>query len=149
MTYSAYELLWFFLIYSFLGWCAGVAAEALRKRAFINTGFLTLPFCPVYGVGAVVFSIFLPELRGSLFFLFLEGAVISAFLTFVTGFLLERIFRRKWWDFTQSRFQFEGYISVPLLAVWGLSAGCTPRPEGPTPPAEGTRYSPRTESGSG
>ena len=59
MAYSLYQLLWFFLLYSFLGWCAGVAAAALRKHAFINTGFLNLPLCPIYGAAAVLFSIFL------------------------------------------------------------------------------------------
>lgn len=119
MTYSFYALFWFFFIYSFLGWCAGVVAAALRKHAFINTGFLNLPLCPIYGVSAVAFSIFPPELEGNLFFLFLGGALLSAFLIFITGFLLERIFHRKWWDFTRYRFQFEGYISIPLLALWG------------------------------
>ena len=122
MTYSLYQLLWLFLLYSLLGWCAGVVASSLRKHAFINTGFLNLPLCPIYGTAAVLFSIFLPELAQNLFFLFLGGAVLSAFLIFVTGFLLERIFHRKWWDFTQHRFQFEGYISVPLLALWGALA---------------------------
>lgn len=122
MYNTLYELLWFFLIYSFAGWCAGVVVAALRKHTFVNTGFLTLPLCPIYGVAAVIFSIFLPELRDRLFFLFLAGAVLSAFLAFVTGFLLERIFHRKWWDYTRYRFQFEGYITLPHLIVWGLLA---------------------------
>ena len=62
MTYSLYQLLWLFLLYSLLGWCAGVVASSLRKHAFINTGFLNLPLCPIYGTAAVLFSIFLPEL---------------------------------------------------------------------------------------
>ena len=122
MNASIYLLLWSFLIWSFLGWCAGVAVASLRRRTFVNTGFLDLPLCPVYGTAAVLFSIFLSDLKDHLFFLFLGGAVIAACLTFFTGFLLERIFRRKWWDFTRRRFQFEGYISVPLLALWGLLA---------------------------
>ncbi|HIY21138.1 MAG TPA: putative ABC transporter permease [Candidatus Flavonifractor merdigallinarum] len=122
MYNTLYELLWFFLLYSFAGWCAGVIVAALRKHTFVNTGFLTLPFCPIYGVAAVVFSIFLPELRDRLFFLFLAGAVLSAFLVFVTGFVLERIFHRKWWDYTRYRFQFEGYITLPHLIIWGLLA---------------------------
>ena len=122
MYNTLYELLWFFLLYSFAGWCAGVVVAALRKHTFVNTGFLTLPLCPIYGVAAVIFSIFLPELRDRLFFLFLAGAVLSAFLAFVTGFLLERIFHRKWWDYTRYRFQFEGYITLPHLIVWGLLA---------------------------
>lgn len=122
MEYTFYEILWFFVIYSIVGWCGGVAVAAFRKKAFVNTGFLNAPFCPIYGFGAVAFSFFLPELNHRLFFLFLGGMIIAAFLTFVTGFLLERIYHRRWWDFTKSRFQFEGYISFPYLAAFGLSA---------------------------
>ena len=122
MLYTLDQLLWLFFLYSFLGWCAGVIASAVRKHAFINTGFLGLPFCPVSGIGAVLFAIFLPELKGRLFFLFLGGMVISFLLTFVTGYLLERLFHRRWWDFTSRRFQFEGYISIPLLLLWGALA---------------------------
>ena len=122
MAYSIYHLLWFFFVYSILGWCAGVAYAAVRRKTFVNTGFLSLPLCPVYGVAAVLFSIFLPELRESLFFLFAGGAVIAFLLTFITGHLLERIFHRRWWDFSARRFQFDGYVSFPLLAVWGALA---------------------------
>ena len=122
MYHTLYELLWFFLLYSFAGWCAGVVVAALRKHTFVNTGFLNLPFCPIYGVAAVAFSLFLPELKDRIFFLFVAGAVLSAFLVIVTGVLLERIFHRKWWDYTRYRFQFEGFITIPHLIVWGLLA---------------------------
>lgn len=122
MEFTFYQLLWFFILYSLIGWCAGVVIAAFRNKSFVNTGFLNAPLCPVYGFGALTFSIFLTELHHHLFFLFLGGMIISAFLTFLTGFFLERIFHRRWWDFTKSRFQFEGYISFPYAAVCGLAA---------------------------
>lgn len=122
MTYSLYQLLWFFLLYSFIGWCAGVIVSALRKKAFVNTGFLNAPLCPVYGFGAVFCTIFLTELNHRLFFLFVGGAIIAAFITFLTGFILEKIFHRRWWDFSGSRLQFEGYINLPYVAACGLAA---------------------------
>lgn len=122
MPYSFYQLAWFFILYSFAGWCAGVAVAALRKKKFINTGFLNAPLCPVYGVGAVSCTIFLTELSHRLFFLFVGGIIISAAVTFVTGFLLERILHMRWWDFTKRRFQFEGYISFPYAVACGLAA---------------------------
>ena len=122
MPYSFYQLAWFFILYSFAGWCAGVAIAALRNKKFINTGFLNAPLCPVYGIGAVFNTIVLSELQHRLFFLFLGGIIISAAVTFMTGFLLERIFHMRWWDFTKHRFQFEGYISVPYAVACGLAA---------------------------
>lgn len=67
LVYTFYELCWFFLIYSFAGWCAGVVANAVRNRKFVNTGFMNMPFCLSYGVCAVLCCIFLPELRHRFF----------------------------------------------------------------------------------
>ncbi len=98
MEYTFYELGWFFFIYSFAGWCQGVALAAVRRRTFVNAGVLNLPLCPIYGVIAVCFSIFLPDLKEHFVFLFIGGMVICAVLTALTGVILERIFRRKWWE---------------------------------------------------
>lgn len=122
MEYSYYELLWLFLLYALLGWCAGVIVAAVKRRKFINTGVLNLPVCPVYGVSAVAYSVLLGELRDSPVFLFIGGMVISSFLVFVTGQVLERIFHRKWWDYSKFRIGFNGYITVPLLLIFGVSA---------------------------
>ena len=122
MGNTYYELAWFFFLYSFLGWCTGVAVGAVKRKTFANRGLLNLPFCPAYGITAVSFSIFLFELRDNIFFLFLGGMVLSAFWIIVTGFVLERIFRKKWWDFSQYRFQFEGYLTVGILLVCGAAA---------------------------
>ena len=51
MEYSAYQLLWLFLCYAFLGWLCETALAAVRKRRLLNRGFLNVPFSPVYGLG--------------------------------------------------------------------------------------------------
>lgn len=122
MEYSYYELLWFFVIYSFVGWIIGTSAAALRKKKFVDVGFFYGPWCPAYGVGGVIFAVFLQELRNELFFLFLGGAVLAFIVTLATGLILEKIFHKKWWDFSRKRFQFGGYVNVPYTAVWGLAA---------------------------
>ena len=99
MYYTWDDLFWLFVIYSFLGWCAGVIANALRRKRFINTGFFNLPLCPIYGFIGIGYSIFLPELKHRFFFLFLGGAVVALLVIVVTGALLEHVFNRKWWDY--------------------------------------------------
>lgn len=64
MDYTVYQLLWLFLFYSFLGWLAETVLAALKRRRLLNRGFLSAPFSPTYGLGALLFAIFLPELRG-------------------------------------------------------------------------------------
>ncbi len=122
LEYSYYELMWLFLIYSLLGWCTGVAVAAVKRKKFINTGVLNLPVCPVYGISAVAYTIFLSELKEYPLFLFLGGMVLSAVLTVITGIVLQQIFHREWWDYSKYRVGFHGYITVPLLLLFGAAA---------------------------
>ncbi len=122
MQYTCYELLWLFFAYSVLGWGTSVATAAVKRRKFINPGVLNLPVCPVFGVGAVSFCIFLPEVMDAPFFLAIGGTVLAGFLTVVTGGVLEHIFHRKWWDNSDRRFRFGGYITAPLLVGYGAAS---------------------------
>ena len=54
MTYTIYELLCFFVIYSVLGWCLEVCFCTINTGQFVNRGFLNGPVCPIYGFGMVI-----------------------------------------------------------------------------------------------
>lgn len=122
MAYSFYELVWFFFLYSFAGWCGEVCVAAAARKKFINRGFVNSPCCPIYGIGAVTFAVFLPELRSSFFFLFLGGVILASLTELFTGMLLEKIFRKKWWDYSGHKFNFEGYICLQYSLLWGVLA---------------------------
>lgn len=114
--------MWFFLIYSVLGWGIGTAAAAIRKRRFIDVGFLYGPWCPAYGVGGVAFAVLLSELRNNIPFLFLGGMIVAFLVTYTTGGMLEYVFHRKWWDYSRKRFQFGGHVNLPYVIIWGVAA---------------------------
>ncbi len=122
MTYSLSQLAWFSLIYSILGWCISVAFCAVKKHSFVNPGFLNLPVSPIYGIGAVLSTVFLSELTHHPLFFILGSCVLSGILVITTGVALERILHRRWWDFSDHKFHFHGYISLPLLLVLGVGA---------------------------
>ena len=122
MTYSLSQLAWFFLIYSILGWCISVAFCAIKKHSFVNPGFLNLPVSPIYGIGAVLSTVFLSELTHCPLFFILGSCVLSGILVITTGVALERMLHRRWWDFSDHKFHFHGYISLPLLLVLGVGA---------------------------
>lgn len=122
MEYTVYQLAFFFFIYSFAGWCIEVCCAAIQKRKFVNRGFVNSPFCPIYGSGAVLFAVFLPELREDPFFLFLAGAILASILEFSTGALLEKLFHRKWWDYSNIKWNYEGYVCLPFSLIWGACA---------------------------
>lgn len=122
MVISFYELCWFYFIYSFIGWCGEVCVAAIQRRKFVNRGFMSGPLCPIYGTGAAAFAVFLPELKGNIFFLFLGGVILASFIEFATGALMEKVFHKKWWDYSKIRFNLEGYICLRYSVLWGILA---------------------------
>ena len=119
-SYNVYQLLWIFFVYSFIGWCGEAAMAAVHRHKFVNRGFVSGPICPVYGAGAAAVAVFLPELKGQLFFLFLGGMIVTTFVEYLTGRILELIFHRKWWDYSDQRFNLDGYVCRKNSVVWGI-----------------------------
>ena len=119
-SYHVYQLLWIFFVYSLIGWCGEAAMAAVRRHKFVNRGFVSGPLCPVYGAGAAAVAVFLPELHDRLFFLFLGGMIVTTFVEYLTGRLLELIFHRKWWDYSDEKFNLDGYVCLKNSAIWGL-----------------------------
>ena len=116
-----YPLLWLFFIYAFLGWCTEVSYAALKSGRFVNRGFLNGPVCPVYGCGAVIVLWVLEPLRGNLLLLFLGSVALTSLLEWLTGFVLERLFHQRWWDYSQEPFNLNGYICLRFSIAWGLA----------------------------
>lgn len=119
MTISWLSLFWLFFFYSFIGWCIEVCSAAVQHRKFVNRGFVAGPLCPIYGFGAMLFEIFLPELTEYPFFLFLGGFVLSSLLEYSTGMFFEKVYRKKLWDYSRFRYNVGGYICLPFSLLWG------------------------------
>lgn len=122
MVQTIFELLWYFFIYSFIGWCAEIAYAAIKHRKFMNRGFLNGPLCPVYGVGMVLILLFFGSLKGNFVFLALGCSVMAAVVEFFTGALMEKVFRCKWWDYSGYKHNIGGYICPQFSLLWGIGA---------------------------
>ena len=122
MPENLYQTVWIFLIYAFLGWCAEVAFAAVHKGKFVNRGFLNGPVCPIYGVGMLIVVTLLWNLRDNLILLFLGSAALTTALEFATGWVLEKFFHDKWWDYSDKPFNVKGYICLEFTILWGLAA---------------------------
>lgn len=123
MPQNFYELVWIFIIYAFIGWCTEVSYAALDTGRFVNRGFLNGPYCPIYGCGVVIVVAVLTPLKENLFILFVGSLLLTSALEFVTGFLLEKVFHNKWWDYSDKPFNIKGYVCLKFSIYWGLA--CT------------------------
>lgn len=111
----------YFFIYAFLGWCTEVIYAGFRQRRFVNRGFLNGPVCPIYGFGAVSVIAALSPYRRQLLLLFVLSFLIATLLEGATGFVLDRLFHHKWWDYSDKPFNIGGYVCLRFSVLWGLA----------------------------
>lgn len=116
-----YNLLWYFVIYAFLGWCSEVIFAAFKHRKFVNRGFLNGAFCPIYGFGVVFVVLCLTPLKFNFILLFIGSVILTSALELITGFLMEKIFNQRWWDYSGRKFNIKGYICLEFSILWGLA----------------------------
>lgn len=118
MIYNTYELIWLFLIYSFLGWMLETILAATEQRRFVNRGLINGPLCTIYGVPIVILTIFGQEL--TLFWLFLGAMIVATVTEWISGHMIERFYHERWWDYSNVKWNLDGYICLPASLVWGV-----------------------------
>ena len=109
-----------FIIYAFVGWSIEVIRQLMEKNKFVNRGFLIGPYCPIYGYGALAITILLRKYINEWFVLFVMAILTCGILEYFTSFLMEKIFKARWWDYSNRKFNINGRICLENLALFGL-----------------------------
>lgn len=124
---SFYDLMLFFTIYSFLGWILETVHASIVQRKIVNRGFLTGFVCPIYGFGAVLAyqcsklgSVVFKNYLFSLIINIVISIILVTILEYITGFILEKLFNCKWWDYSDNYLNLHGYICLKFSLLWGL-----------------------------
>ena len=126
---TLYQILWYFLIYSFAGWCVEVVFHAMKAHRLVNRGFLNGPVCPVYGFGVVlVFAavhLIVDRSGGtlqdvSIIMLYPIGVLLTTAVELLGGFMLDKAFHARWWNYSSEKYNFRGYICLKFSLIWGL-----------------------------
>ena len=130
-------MLCFFAIYSVIGWIIEVAYHAVTMGKVINRGFLNGPLCPVYGSGVLMVFAVLGLFGGdvetmSAWILFGVGIVFATLVEFIAGFLLDKLFHARWWDYRDRKFNLNGYICLQFSLIWGMAIAFVLRVVHPT-----------------
>jgi uncharacterized membrane protein len=118
---SVYQVLFLFLIYAFLGWCVEVSFVAVTSGRVVNRGFLNGPVCPIYGVGMVGVLLLLEPVQDNLLLLFLGGMLLCTLVELIGGWVLEKVFHTRWWDYSNQPFNLGGYVCLGFSIMWGLA----------------------------
>lgn len=113
--------LFLFFLYSTGGWLIETVYRTATDRRITNPGFLTGPYVPIYGFGAMLIIaisniIFTENIfaRIGLYFVFMTA------IEFITGELLYLIYKKRYWDYSGYRFNFRGILCLRFSIYWTL-----------------------------
>jgi len=118
--YSLMQWLLFFYVYCLFGWCFESTYVSLKQKKFVNRGFLTGPFLPIYGSGAIVVLFTTLPVGSWPVLVYLVGMLSATVLEYITGVLMEAIFKVRYWDYSYQKFNYKGHICLSSSIAWGF-----------------------------
>lgn len=121
------EVLYLFMMFSIVGWLWETPFVSIRTKQFVNRGFLRGPYIPIYGFAVVTIilsmSIF-DSLDSSNVFvhilMMIYMGLVTAVWEFVTSYVLEKIFKTRWWDYSDHKYNLQGRISLYVTVFFGI-----------------------------
>lgn len=117
---SIYTAILLFLIWAFLGWGIEVCFHTLKMGVYSDRGFLSMPSCPIYGFGVLIITVVLRPVAHSALLVFILSAVICTLFELAVGVAMRKLFHNVWWDYTDEKFNFHGYICLKVSIEWGV-----------------------------
>lgn len=130
-SYKINTILFLFFAASFAGFLWEVLIFLIKDGEFCNRGFFYGPWLPVYGAGAVLIFVLLYPKRKHPLLCFFYSACIGAVVELFTGWLLDTLFGKRYWDYTGQFLSIRGYIclySVLGFALAGAFFTCLAAP---------------------
>ncbi|MGI6746470.1 MAG: hypothetical protein BWY46_01178 [Firmicutes bacterium ADurb.Bin300] len=122
-----FELVFYFFIYSAVGWLIESIYCSVAAKKWINRGFLKGPICPIYGTGAIVMMVFIAPYSNytdkwylNTLIIFGLGMVLCDIVEFITSVVMEKLFNARWWDYSGKKFNIQGRICLLHTIYWGL-----------------------------
>ena len=114
------KLFYLFITYAILGWLMEVAIVSFHKKKWTSRGFLIGPWCPIYGWGAIFITILLRKYYNDIWSLFVNSFILGSVLEYLTSYIMEKIFKARWWDYSNHKFNLNVRISLTTSLGFGV-----------------------------
>lgn len=118
--YTVIEWLFFFYFYCFFGWIFESTYVSVKSRHFVNRGFMRGPFLPIYGSGAIMMLVASMPFQDNIILTYFAGCLGATILEFVTGMTMEALFKVRYWDYSNQKFNYKGHICLSSTVAWGF-----------------------------
>lgn len=117
-----YKLVLIFMIGSFIGYIVEMLYCYLKHGRFESRkGVIYGPFSPVYGFGAIVFTILLYKLEHfNAFIIFIVSAVVGAIFEYICSFVQEKTVGTISWQYNKTPLNLGGRTSGLYALYWGV-----------------------------
>ena len=109
-----------FIFYSFIGWLIEVIGAAYNTKKFVDRGFLIGPYCPIYGFSGLFIILTLERYINDPVVLFIIIVVVASIIEYTTSYLMEKIFKARWWDYYHMTFNINGRICLEFSVLFGV-----------------------------
>lgn len=119
-SYSIVQWLFFFYLYCFFGWCFESTYVSVKSRKLVNRGFMRGPFLPLYGSGAIMMLVVSAPFQDNLLLTYIAGVIGATALEYVTGVMMEALFKVRYWDYSNQPFNYKGHICLSSSVAWGF-----------------------------
>lgn len=117
--YNIIQWVFFFYFYCFFGWVFESCVVSVKNRKFVNRGFMRGPFLPLYGSGAIMMLVVSMPFQEHLLLVYLSGCIGATILEYITGVTMEALFKVRYWDYSDQKFNFQGQICLSSSLAWG------------------------------
>ena len=118
--YSVIQWLFFFYFYCFVGWCIESTYVSIHQKRLVNRGFMRGPFLHLYGSGGIMMLVVSMPFQEHLILVYIAGCIGATILEYVTGVTMEALFKVRYWDYSDKKFNFQGHICLGTSLAWGL-----------------------------
>jgi len=105
--------------YSFVGWLCEEIFVLITSQKLENRGFLTGPFLPIYGIGAIALLLLVEPYVKNPFLVFLASTVVCSIIEYVGSLLLDKIFHITLWDYRDQKFNLHGRVCLRNSLCFG------------------------------
>ncbi len=120
MKYDLRVLFLLFIVYSFIGWIVEIVYSYYKTGKVVNRGFLIGPYCPIYGFGCILMIMLLTRYYNQIFVLFVMCIVIFSILEYMTSYIMEKIFKARWWDYSNRKYNINGRVCLETMIPFGF-----------------------------
>ena len=122
MEYTLNHYIYFFIVYAFVGWIIEELFAIIKQGRFVNRGFISGPVCPKYGLCMILIINDLKDLSSRPMLQFMICIVIVAVFEYVTGVVLKLVTGKRFWDYSDEKWNLNGYICAGMTLIWASLA---------------------------